>query len=143
MLLSSELLKLKTVLPQPKPISINKTLPTFIYNFYNLDPLWEKALDANRVLLLEPSHFEAYPVSKNSINFLIELSKNIENIQLFIGEFNELQSLYNLENIYYKEHPLNKHYQGIEIQRDWMFSVKGYYPSFFAFWKKCKKEIEF
>jgi deoxyribodipyrimidine photo-lyase len=36
---------------------------------------------------------------------------------------------------------LNK-YQGEEDQRDWMFEVKGYYSSFFSFWKKCKKELK-
>lgn len=142
-LIPSELLELKTPLPEPNPIIINKELPTHIYNFYNLDPLWKKELPANRILLLEPSHFEEYPVSKKTIDFIIGLSKNIENIQLFVGEFNELKSLYNLENSYYKEHPLNNHYQGIEDQRDWLFSVKGFFPSFFAFWKKCKKEITF
>ena len=142
-LLSSQILELKTPLPKSKPITINKNLPTLIYNFYNLDPLWKNELTANRVLLLEPSHFEGYPVSQNTINFLIGLSKNIENIQIFVGEFNALKTAYNLDDIYYKEHPLNNHYQGIETERDWMFSVNGYYRSFFAFWKKCKKEIIF
>lgn len=142
-LLASEILELRTPLPEPKPIIINKAQPTLIYNFYNLDPFWKKGIPANRILLLEPSHFEQYPVSKKTIDFIISLSKNIENIQLFVGEFNELRSSYNLGNVYYKEHPLNKHYQGAEVQRDWLFSVKGYYPSFFSFWKKCKKEIIF
>jgi len=122
---------------------INEARPTLIYNFYNLDPIWKKEISANRILLLEPSHFEEYPVSQKTINFLIDLSNNIENIQIFVGEFKELKSSYNLGSIYYKEHPLNNHYQGTENQRDWLFSVKGYYPSFFAFWKKCKKEIIF
>ncbi|MCL5127782.1 FAD-binding domain-containing protein [Algibacter sp. L4_22] len=139
----SERLDLKTPLPESKTIIINEELPTLIYNFYNLDPVWKNNKPANRILLLEPSHFEAYPVSQKSIDFIIGLSKNIENIQIFVGEFNELTLLYRLENIYYKEHPLNIHYQGVEEQRDWMFDVKGYYPSFFAFWKKCKKEIIF
>lgn len=142
-LLPSEILALNTPLPKSKPIVINNELPTLVYNFYNLDPIWKKELTANRVLLLEPSHFKKYPVSQNTINFIISLSKNIENIQIFVGEFNELKTTYHLGDIYFKEHPLNKHYQGIELQRDWMFSVKGYYPSFFAFWKKCKKEIIF
>mgnify|MGYP000380021557 CR=1 FL=1 len=34
--------------------------------------------------------------------------------------------------IYYKEHPLNKNYKGIELPRDWMFTVQGYFPSFFS-----------
>ncbi|WP_344785850.1 hypothetical protein [Postechiella marina] len=38
---------------------------------------------------------------------------------------------------------LNNHYKGTETPRDWMFNVKGYYPSFFSFWKKCKKELDF
>lgn len=140
-LLPSEKLALKSPLPKPKDIIINKELPTLIYNFYNLDPIWKKELKANRILLLDPSHFKEYPVSQNTINFIIGLSKNIENIQIFVGEFEELTSTYTLDNIYYKEHPLNKHYQGIETPRDWMFSIKGYHPSFFPFWKKCKKEI--
>ncbi|TNF24816.1 MAG: deoxyribodipyrimidine photolyase, partial [Bacteroidetes bacterium] len=44
--------------------------------------------------------------------------------------------------VYYKEHPLNKNYVGTEEPRDWMFSVTGYYRSFFAFWKKCQKEMK-
>ena len=40
----------------------------------------------------------------------------------------------------YKEHPFYKHIDGIQHERDWMFEVKGYHPSFFSFWKKCKKQ---
>ncbi len=142
-LLPTEQLTLKTPLPKAKPLTINEQLPTLVYTSYNLDPLWMNDMIANRILLLEPSHFETYPVSQNTINFIMELSKNIKDIQIYVGEFNELTTTYNFNAIYYKEHPLSKHYQGIKIERDWMFSVKGYYPSFFAFWKKCKKEILF
>lgn len=142
-LTASKVLDLKTSLPIKEKITINHELPTLIYNAYNLDPLWKKDVDTNRILLLEPSHFNKYPVSKKTIDFIINLSKNIANIQIYVGEYKELIVSYDLENIYYKEHPLNNHYLGIEESRDWMFSVKGYYPSFFAFWKKCKKEILF
>ena len=85
-----------------------------------------------------------HPVSKKSIDFILEFSeKNIENVQVFVGEFTELVSTYKLNNIYYKEHPTNLHYQGIEEPRDWMFDVKGFYRSFFAFWKKCKKQLRY
>ena len=142
-------LVLKTPLPKQKTIVINETLPTCIYNFYNLDVLWKKEVSANRILLLEPSHFEQYPVSQHTIDFIIKFSEeNIANIQIYIGEFNSLISSYNFgpasgtdRNIYYKEHPLNNHYEGVEDPREWMFDVQGYYPSFFAFWKKCKTEL--
>lgn len=142
-LIPTEILNLTTPLPNQKTITIDSKRPTLLYNFYNLDPLWKKELNANRILLLEPSHFKDYPVSKKTIDFIIKLSKNIENIQIYVGEFKTLTKNYELNDIHYKEHPLNQHYQGIQTERDWMFTVKGYYPSFFAFWKKCKKEIIF
>lgn len=134
-------LVLKTPLPKQLPILIDDQLPTLLYNFYNLDPYWKKNVSANRILLLEPSHFKQYPISQKTIDFILALSKNIKEIQVFIGEFNELVTNHNIDAIFYKEHPLNNHYKGIEEPRDWMFTVKDYYPSFFSFWKKCKKEL--
>jgi deoxyribodipyrimidine photo-lyase len=43
-------------------------------------------------------------------------------------------------DIYFKEHPLNS-YMGHEDPRSWMSGVHGEFPSFFVFWKKCKKEM--
>lgn len=141
--------KLKTVsheqfitpLPAAKSIVLDPQKPTCIYNFYNLDPLWMKDRCANRVLLIEPSVFEKYPVSQKSIDFMLALSKNIEGIQPFIGEFSTLVKTYGIHDTHFKEHPLNNGYTGTETPRDWMFDVTGYYPSFFAFWKKCRKQL--
>ncbi|WP_436515392.1 FAD-binding domain-containing protein [Ekhidna sp. To15] len=130
--------ELITPLPILQELEIDSSKPTLIYNFYNLDPKWHEDGDVNRVLLLEPSVFEKYPVSKKSIEFTLNLSENINGIQVFVGEFQDLKVKYELNQIIFKEHPLN-HYQGIEEPRDWMFNVTGYYRSFFAFWKKCKR----
>ena len=135
--------KLVTLLPAQNPISINTALPTYIYNFYNLDPNWDTEIDANRILLLEPSVFESYPISKKSIDFTLDLAKNISNIQVYVGEFNDLVQEYNLDDIRFKEHPLNHNYTGSETPRDWMFDVTGYFSSFFGFWKKCKKQLKY
>ena len=113
---------------------------TLIYNYYNLDPEWHKGEDVQRVLLLEPSTFGKYPVSRKCIDFAIGLSKNIEGIKIWAGEFDELKRIIS-HNIRFKEHPLNKHYQGTEESREWLTSITGNYPSFFAFWKRCKKEL--
>jgi len=137
-------LLLKTPLPKKQTITIDAKLPTCIYNFYNLDPLWKSDISANRILLLEPSHFEQYPVSQKTIDFITKFSEeNIPGIQIYTGDFQNIIKEYKLKNSYYKEHPLNKHYEGIEEPRDWMFDVKGYYPSFFSFWKKCKKQLRY
>ncbi|MFT4661177.1 MAG: deoxyribodipyrimidine photo-lyase [Patiriisocius sp.] len=135
---------LKTNLPNKELISVDATIPTCLYNFYNLDPIWKKNIVANRILILEPSLFKKYPISQKSIKFILEFSKlNIDNLQVYVGEFSELISDYHLKDIYYKEHPLSLNYEGNQEPRDWMFDVEGYYPSFFAFWKKCKKQLKY
>ena len=134
-------LVLETSLPDKQHIVIDERLPTCIYNFYNLDPKWQKDKAVNRILLLEPSHFKQYPVSKSSIDFMLKLAENIDAVQIYVGEFHELTEDFNLKHIHFREHPLSNHYQGEAEKREWMFSVRGYFPSFFSFWKECKKEL--
>jgi len=128
-------------LPAGDTLKLDPSLPLLIYNYYNLDPQWRKEETANRVLLLEPSVFQEYPVSENSMNFMLGLTRNIPGLQVYVGEFDQLKRETGVEQIFYKEHPLNVNYQGTQDSRDWMFSVTGYYRSFFSFWKACKKEL--
>lgn len=131
---------LETKLPQTEAPSIDPNLPTLVYNFYNLDPRWRSNLRANRILLLEPSVFREFPVSEKSIEFCIALAKeNIPEINVWVAEFSDLENIAQGE-IYFKEHPLNN-YVGTEDARTWMTNVKGDFSSFFAFWKKCSKEL--
>lgn len=130
----------ETPLPKSDNLTINPDLPTLIYNYYNLDPKWRSDEKANRILLLEPSVFNAYPIGHNPMNFALSLADNIPNIQVFVGEFEDLKKKISNHQFIYKEHPLNR-YEGTQDSRDWMFGVTGYFPSFFAFWKKCKKEL--
>jgi deoxyribodipyrimidine photo-lyase len=137
--------ELKTKLPMTRQPAIDIHRPTLLYNSYNLDPLWRKDENVNRVLLLEPSHFERFPVSQKVIEFIIALSRNIPEVQLVVGEISALESVYKnatgLENIFFsKEHPAFRHYPGIKDERDWMYpQVTGYHRSFSSFWKMCRK----
>lgn len=135
-------LSLHTELPKADTITIDPSKPVLIYNSYNLDPNWRKEDDANRILLLEPSHFANYPVSAKVLQFILDLSQNIEGIQLFVGEFDELlQRIGNAPTIS-KEHPTFEHYTGAKDSRDWMFpQVTGYFNSFFSYWKKCERHL--
>lgn len=90
---------------------------------------------------MEPSFFNENPVNQRCIDFVIALTKNIDAINIFVGEFSALQQRVSPGNVVFKEHPTNSHYQGKEEPRDWLSSVQGYFPSFFAYWKKCKKEF--
>ncbi|HRF16852.1 MAG TPA: hypothetical protein PK977_01740, partial [Chitinophagaceae bacterium] len=109
---------------------------------YNLDPEWRTDMEANRILLLEPSHFRQFPVSEKVLAFIIQLASNIKGIQLFVGELNEIPGLNNSKAIYSKEHPAFKHFPGIKVERDWLFpEIKGFYNSFFSYWKQCERSL--
>ncbi|MEC8610356.1 MAG: FAD-binding domain-containing protein [Bacteroidota bacterium] len=129
-----------TPLPQTPAIQLDQSLPLCIYTYYNLDPMWRKDEACQRVLLLEPSVFKTYPIGQRPLDFMLSLAQNIDDIQIYVGEFSELTEGFN-NTIYFKEHPLNTHFEGLQDQRDWLTSVQGYYPSFFAFWKRAKKEL--
>ena len=129
-------------LPKGDSIQIISDQPIFIYNYYNLDPLWHKDEPGNRILLLEPEFFQNYPVNKKCMNFMLDLSKNIQGIQIYVGSFQAFSAEYKETSIYYKEHPLNIGYFGLQEERDWIANdVSGYYPSFFSYWKKVKKHL--
>ena len=129
-------------LPQTSNILIDPILPTFIYNYYNLDPLWHKDETGNRILLIEPDFISAYPISKKCMDFMLALSQNIPGLQVFVGSFKEFSDKHKPADIYYKEHPLNVGYSGTIQSRDWISeSVEGYYPSFFSYWKKVEKNL--
>jgi len=130
------------VLPVTSQLNVDTGLPTFVYNYYNLDPEWHKSVSGNRVLLIEEHLFSKYPVSKKCIDFMLALGENIAGLQVYVGSFQSLANQLNDSAIYYKEHPLNIGYKGIQNPRDWISTeVTGYYPSFFSYWKKIEKVL--
>ena len=133
---------LQTNLPSASTLNIDAELPVLLYNYYNLSPTWRADMKANRILLLEPEIFKEHPVADHCISFVLQLAENIDGIQLFIGSFNELKKLLNNQPVYFREHPLNAHYEGIEDSRSWIIpsttEVRG---SFFSFWKKNEQAI--
>jgi deoxyribodipyrimidine photo-lyase len=134
--------------------------PFCIYNSFNLDPLWHHGEVVHRILLVEPNHFDQFPVTEKVLQFVIDLAtNNIPGIQIFIGNFEDLNQVFkttsSTENvtdaasenskciIYFKEHPTTQHYQGNQEARDWLFpEVNGYFPSFFGYWKKCERYLK-
>ena len=75
-------------------------------------------------------------------NNFLKLAKNIRNIKIIYSEFNDLKQNYSKSQIYFKEHPTNRHYKGICDERDWLFKTNSYYPSFFKFWNANKRELK-
>lgn len=133
---------LKTNLPEYTEPVLNLNLPVYLYNFYNLDPLWDHHIPANRILLLEPDFFQKYPVSDAMLEFILSLGKNIDNLQVATIQFTQLKSRFPNKEFHFKEHPANSHYQGVQHQRDWLFlEIDDYFPSFSKFWKLVEKSL--
>jgi deoxyribodipyrimidine photo-lyase len=137
-LMGTQLLDLRTTLPEAINLHIDKERPLFIYHSYHLDPEWRKEADANRVLLLDPDHFKQYPVSDKVIRFMLDLADNISGIKVFTGSMADLLAQYgNNSNVYTIDHPL---LSGYEINKDpypWMFpGVEAVPDSFSSFWRK-------
>jgi deoxyribodipyrimidine photo-lyase len=140
--------QLTTQLPATTAISVSGQKPILLYNHYNLDPSWHSELDADRILVLEPSHFEKFPVSQQVIQFVLDLSKNINGLQLYVGELKDLWGQLGMNEkeasnlVIHKEHPAFLHYPGRCESRNWLApAVQGYFPSFFAFWKKASRQL--
>ena len=132
-------INLKVSFPKSEEFYNHQGKSICIYNFYNLDPKWRREIDAYRILLIEPSIFKKYPISSQSMNFMIELSKNIPNIKIIVSEFNELPI--QKSKVYFKEHPLNYNYTGIEDPRDWICKPQQNFKSFFKHWKYVSKTL--
>jgi len=130
-----------TALPTSSIAKLDSHLPTYLYNWYNLDPMWGADVDANRVLLVEPSMFDKLPISPRSVQFMLDLSQNITGLQIAVCEFDQLADRNPSATFRFKEHPLNQHYVGEQQARDWMSSVSGHHSSFFKFWKLGKEEF--
>ena len=131
---------LRTVLPSYPLPEFDHSKPLLIYNAYNLDPLWRADIDANRLLLLEPDHYERYPVSEWVLSFICSLASNIKGIQIYAGRLDDVFAEATFPAVYSRSHPAFAHYPGHKDEPEWMFPqvsfVKG---SFMSFWKECEK----
>ena len=90
---------------------------------------------------MNPRFLKNIQFLKKCLDFSINLSKNIDDIQIFFGDIDLLSSEHNVSNFIFKEHPLNSHYKGKEDQRDWLYKIEGEYLSFFKYWNKIRKKL--
>ena len=116
-----------------------------ICNYYQLSAQFVASQSGSPILLLEPSAFKQYPIASHCVDFMLSLAAEIPHLQVFVGEFEELHAALQAGGsveVVYKEHPLNRHYRGTEIPRDWLApEVEGTFSSFFSYWKKVEKSL--
>lgn len=133
--------------------TIDKNKKTIFYHMWNMDPTWYEAEYVNRVLVIEKSILEAFPMSTKRIDFVLDLAQNMSdkyadfNI-VFIEDdasFEKLLTLINISNSFYKDYPLCNHWLDVyniaSVDRDWMYPVYTWKSGgFMNFWNKVYKK---
>ena len=123
--------------PVTKPQEIDPDVPTYIYTHYTLDPSFHAEEPGNRILVLEPSHFAKHPISPKVLQFILDLAKNISGIQVYYGEYADL----NVRGIF-RDHPINVHFEGIREEHPTLVpGLVGEFASFFSYWNKLSKKL--
>ncbi len=140
-------ISLITRLPESDVYILDPLKPLCIYTDYWINPQWKSDTEANRILVLSPSHFERFPVSEKVIDFIIRLAKdNIAGIQVFVGEIEDLRDSFRVissKEIYLIDHIL---YTSITWVTKTVYpymipEVTAYCASFFAYWKQVERYI--
>ena len=133
------------VTPLPTSIlpTIHSSQPVWLFNSFNLDPQFAPTDAINKILVLDPVHFEQYPVSERVINFIIQLSSCLlPGIQVFVGSPQDLKNAFPDAEFHFRKHPTTQQYPGTAHIPPYLFpEVSGYHGSFFAYWKKCERYI--
>ncbi len=148
-LTEAAMLKLVTPLPKSTISSVPSDKPVLLYHMWMLDPLWQEDVqDVTRVLILEPSLLERFPMSQQRIDFVLALAEEIDGLKIFVGELNELEGLREAKHVQSIEHPALNHWNSLsnlrrEPQPSMFQPVFKEYRSFFAYWKACQKTDQF
>ena len=130
--------QLKTKLPTCPSLKLDYTRPLLLYTSYTLNPLWHANKKANRVLVLEPSHFRRFPVSEKVMEFILQLADNIPDLQVFVGEVHKIPDITGFSEVVTVKHPLTYHFPAKQEEPKWLFPEVQPTGSFSSFWKRCE-----
>jgi deoxyribodipyrimidine photo-lyase len=117
-----------------------------MFHSWMLDPTFGSDIEnVEKILVLEPSHFEQYPMSQKRIEFILNLAQNIDGLKVYVGEVTDLP-LSDYKTILTRKYPAIEHWKNIpniEIREpDYMFpTVSGYFGSFMGYWKMCERVV--
>ena len=116
--------------------------PIFLRSIWNLDPYWKKDDEGHHILLIEPKHFQKWPINSKRWQFILHWAKQIEGCEILVKDFDEL-NIGDQQMIYFREYPAIHHWHGECEQRPFFYdNAEGYYKSFFAFWKVAQNKLD-
>ncbi len=143
---SYEAYKPEAHLPEASFEALDANKPTLLYHMWMLDPNWHRDKNANRVLILEPDVLSRFAMSQKRCDFIVALTKNIPDLQIFIGSLDDFLALCSQKPLS-RAHPAIHSWAHKAVQIETfktMFSppLKAY-NSFMAYWKACQKTAKF
>lgn len=124
--------------PQTTPPQIDPSKPTVLYHLFWLNSTWKQDIDANRVLLLEPTWFAQFPVSPLVTDYILRAAAEITGLQVVVADF----ETYDFGNtVYYMKHPSVTHWQGTGDDMPLLFPdyPEKSFNSFMSFWHTVRK----
>ena len=75
--------------PSDEP-SMDPAKPTLLYHSFWLNTAWREDVDANRIVLLEPSWFARFPVSPTVTEYIMRCARAIPGARAVVAEFDDL-----------------------------------------------------
>lgn len=112
----------------------------FLYHPWAINPQWRAGEAGERIFIIEPKLFDAFPVSANVMEYMVQLARtHIPGVKVYVGNSDSLPGI-SEANVFSITHPTTKHFPGQKDAVEELFpQVQGYFPSFFSFWKACQK----
>ncbi|MEU0494586.1 FAD-binding domain-containing protein [Mycobacterium sp. NPDC006124] len=123
--------------PGDEPL-VDPAKPTLLYHSFWLNAAWRDEVDANRIVLLEPSWFARFPVSPMVTDYLVRCAREIPGAQVVVAEFDDLDLG---DDVTFMRHPSVPHWRGAADEMPRMFPKvpERSYASFTSFWKQCER----
>lgn len=135
-------LQLEWDAPKSDTLVIDKAKPTLLYHSFWLNKDWRNDLDANRILVLEPEWFARFPVSQKVTDSIIQIAREIPDMQIYVGTIQDLSPDLGDET-YHTSHPSVVHWPGQADQMPLLFPAVPMrsFNSFTSYWKQCEKNL--
>ncbi|MEN9852088.1 MAG: hypothetical protein RI996_31 [Candidatus Parcubacteria bacterium] len=114
----------------------------WVYSMWTLDPKWAPTTNTNihKILFIDSEDLALFPMSPMRIEFILSLSRNIQDLKIYYGTREEFFSRCTDSLLYRKHHAALIDWPGTVSEPEYLFSgVNTISGSFMSFWKKCEK----
>lgn len=135
--------QLETIYPQLDPIMTISGATVCLYTPWTLNPQWRPDVSDRRILVIDPTWFDRYPVSELVLDFIIRQGKIvIPHLEVHIGRVEDIHGIDDAV-AYTLLHQTNRTWPVIFDHSELLFpAVTGYHKSFFAYWKEVERQYQ-